>query len=567
MTRLMRIAALAAVVMTAAVGVPAAGADTTWTKVSTDFSANIAIPSLGLTGTTAVVAWTQATGPSTTDLDAVSFTTSPTQDVIGAAQSKVLTGWAQIDYTHALFPAPGGALQLIYNGIHSTTTGDPLNAMATTLRNADGSWAAPFAVSGTSSGPTTAVLSGATPLVAGYATQGIEIFNAAVAHAPGASDYNLQPQIGGCCGYSPRMALDSAGHLWIAWYSNATGATGVYLQQLDPATGAPIGAPALAPNSESSNNNSFGTNLACAATCRVVYGNSPAAGPANTIVSWWPGQAPTTIANLATTGQGAGRVLATAYRADGRLWVAWFDGKTYRATLGDSTGAGGEVQDAGVPKGTEGGAYALNGIAVGDNLLLAANYAWNATGTLPVRDLREHDRSAGAGHQGAGSARRAAAGRPGQDVPHPGAVHGAEGLHGGCAVHAEGRAAHAHRPAALRRHAAPGRHEAGARDARQGRRAQGQEGQDPLLHRRQQGAAAEGAVLDRGRFAGRRDALARLVHAEGREAGAVGARRPHQGLDRAHQVRRAARAQRHSVDARARATASTAVARAYPDPP
>ena len=63
MTRLMRIAALAAVVMAAAVGVPAAGADTTWTKVSTDFNANIAIPSLGLTGTTAVVAWTQADEP------------------------------------------------------------------------------------------------------------------------------------------------------------------------------------------------------------------------------------------------------------------------------------------------------------------------------------------------------------------------------------------------------------------------------------------------------------------------------------------------------------------------
>ena len=126
-----------------------------------------------------------------------------------------------------------------------------------------------------SSDPTTGVLSGTTPLVAGYATQGIEIFNAAVAHAPGVSDFNLQPQIGGCCGYIPRMARDNAGNLWIAWYSNATGATGVYLQQLNPATGAPIGAPALAPNSESSNNNSFGTNLACAATCRVIYGNSP----------------------------------------------------------------------------------------------------------------------------------------------------------------------------------------------------------------------------------------------------------------------------------------------------
>ena len=101
-------------------------------------------------------------------------------------------------------------------------------------------------------------------------------------------------------------------------------------------------------------------------------------------MTWWPGQgAPTTIANLAGTSQGAGRVLTAAYRADGRLWIAWFDGKTYRATLGDATGAGGEAQDAGVPKGSEGGAYALSSLAVGDNLLLAVDYAWNATGTLP----------------------------------------------------------------------------------------------------------------------------------------------------------------------------------------
>jgi hypothetical protein len=378
-----RIAAVAAAMAALAVGSPVAGADTTWTKVSTDFNANIVIPSLGLSGTTAVVAWTQETSPSTSDLNTVSFTTSPTQDVIGPASNKAALAWAQIDFNEALFPAPGGGLQLVFNGIHTIVTGDPLNGMVTTQRNPDGSWAAPFFVTSASSSPSTAVLSGATPLVAGYATQGIEIFNASVAHAPGASDYNLQPQIGNCCGYSPKMALDSAGHLWIAWYSNATGATGMYVQQLDATTGAPIGTPAQAPNSESSNNNSFGAALACAATCRLVYGNSPAAGPADTIVSWWPGGAPTTIANLAGTGQGAGRVITTAYRADGRLWVAWFDGKTYRATLGDATGAGGEAQDAGVPKGTAGGAYALTGMAVGDNLLLAANYAWNATGTLP----------------------------------------------------------------------------------------------------------------------------------------------------------------------------------------
>lgn len=363
------VAALAAMV----VGLPAAGANTTWTKVSTDSNANIVVPSLGLNAGTPVVAWTQQTSPSTTDINTVSFTTSPTQDVIGAVASKAAEGWAQVDFTHALFTPPGGGIALAFSGFHSTNSTDPLIGLFTTVRNADGSWAPPFVVSSSSGDPWSAVSAGGIPWIATSGTVGIELFNGLIAHAPGAFDQNLQTQPG----YQPKLAYDSAGHLWIAWYSNATGATGIYVQQLDPATAAPIGAPARAPGSESVNNNSFGTALTCSATCRLVYGDSPPAGPTDAVVSWWPGQAaPTTVANLAGTGQSAGRVVTAAYRADGRLWVAWWDSKTYRATLGDATGAGGEAQDAGRPKGAPNGSYALAGMAVGDNLLLAANYAW-----------------------------------------------------------------------------------------------------------------------------------------------------------------------------------------------
>ena len=372
-----RIAAVAATLGMMAVGSPTAGADTTWTKISTEYSSNIVVPSLGLAGSTAVVAWTQSTSPSSSDLNAVSFTTSPTQDVIGAAASKAAQGWGEIDYTHALFPAPGGGLQLAFAGIHSTTAGDPLIGLLTTLRSVDGSWAAPV-VLGAGGSPWAGALSGAIPIVATNGSGGINIYVGAVAH-PAGPDQNLQSQIGGCCGYQPKLALDGAGRLWIAWYSNATAGTGLFVQQLDPATGAPASPPTKAPASESAYNNSFGTALTCATTCRLVYGNAPAAGPANAVVSWWPGQsAPTTIANLAGTTQAAGRVVTAAFRADGRLWVAWYDGKTYRASLGDANGAAGPAQDAGVPKGAASGAYALAGIVVGDNLLLAANYAWKA---------------------------------------------------------------------------------------------------------------------------------------------------------------------------------------------
>ena len=377
-----RIAAVAATLALTAVASPVAGADTTWTKISTDYTTNIVVPSLGLVGSTAVVAWTQETSPSSSDLNAVSFTTSPTKDVIGAANSKVAQGWGEIDFTHALFPAPGGSLQLAFAGIHSTASGDPLIGLLTSLRNADGSWAPPFVV-GSGGSPWTGVLSGATPIVATNGSGGINIYTGAVAH-PAGPDQNLQSQLGGCCGYQPKLAFDSAGRLWIAWYSNATAATGLFVQQLDPATGASAGAFTKAPASESAFNNSFGSALTCAATCRLVYGNSPPAGPANAVVSWWPGQsAPTTIANLAGSSQAAGRVLTAAYRADGRLWVAWFDGNTFRASLGDATGSGGQAQDAGTPKGAANGAYALAGMAVGDNLLLAANYLWKPADPAP----------------------------------------------------------------------------------------------------------------------------------------------------------------------------------------
>ena len=89
---LARIAVVTVTLAALVAGAPAAGADTTWTKISTDYNANIVVPSLGLIGTTAVVAWTQQTGPLTADIDTVSFTTSPTQDVIGAASSEGRAG-------------------------------------------------------------------------------------------------------------------------------------------------------------------------------------------------------------------------------------------------------------------------------------------------------------------------------------------------------------------------------------------------------------------------------------------------------------------------------------------
>ncbi len=229
------------------------------------------------------------------------------------------------------------------------------------------------------------MLSGTTPLVAGYATQGIELFNAAVAHAPGASDQNLQPQLGGCCGYVPKMALDSAGHLWIAWYSNATGATGIYVQQLDPTTGAPIGHARAGAQQREHQQQQLrrGPRVRghLSPRLRQLAGGRPG-GHDRLLVA--RAGAPTTIANLA--GDRAGR----RARADGGL-------PRRRPALGRLVRRQDLPRDArrrdrrrrrGAGRGRcrrapRAARYALKGIAVGDNLLLAANYAWAPSAQLP----------------------------------------------------------------------------------------------------------------------------------------------------------------------------------------
>ena len=358
-----RIAAVAAALAALALGAPLAGADTTWTKISTDYNANIVVPSLGLTGSTAVVAWTQETSPSTSDLNAVSFTTSPTEDVIGAVQSKVADGvGADRLHPRALPGArwrPAADLQrhpLDHHGRPAERDGDDAAQRRRQLGGA-------LRRVGRQLRSRRPACSRARPRSSrATRTQGIEIFNAAVAHAPGASDQNLQPQLGGCCGYLPRMALDSAGHLWIAWYSNATGATGDVRAAARPRRPArPWARPRWRPNSESSNNNSFGAAPGVRGDLsRSSTATRPRPARPTRSSPGGPGRrADDDRQPRRRPGRAAAASLTAAYRADGRLWVAWFDGKTYRATLGDASGAGGEVQDAGAPKGTGGGAYAL----------------------------------------------------------------------------------------------------------------------------------------------------------------------------------------------------------------
>ena len=97
------------------------------------------------------------------------------------------------------------------------------------------------------------------------------------------------------------------------------------------------------------------------------------------LVSWWIGEAtPTTIATTSPT-RDAGRVVADAYRSDGHLWVAWWNGKTYSYVLGDANGRRrlGSGRRAAC-RGRRPGAYALTIAPVGDNLLMGVNFNYKS---------------------------------------------------------------------------------------------------------------------------------------------------------------------------------------------
>jgi hypothetical protein len=364
--RFRRVLAAAAAAVLAHTGT--AAADTTWTRISPNFSSNIVEPSLAADGANVVAAWSFQAGPSDARLQAVTFRPSLSGDAVSlAGPVPVVTGWGGIGEAPQLFPKLGGGLQIAFEGFRSTTPGDPFaGKTAIAPRNADGSFGSPVVAGRPYTGLASAILlQDGTQMLSSSHTG-----NALVLRGvdPNQDGVDFSDQFGpGCCSYHARLERDAMSRVWLTWYSNQTGNTGLYVQQVNPQNAAPIGSPQRAPGSESSNNNSFRIPFACAVACRVVYGVD------QRLVSWSPGETASTPVATIPPGQSAGRVVTAAYRSDGRLWVAWFDGTDYRFTLGDEKGAGGTALSAGHPTGP-GSAYALNSIAVPEGLLLAANW-------------------------------------------------------------------------------------------------------------------------------------------------------------------------------------------------
>ena len=361
--------------ITAALLVPAAAvASPGWTRLSPDDLSGIDHASVATQGGRVTAAWPAGSGTALAgSIEFRGFAPTPGASLAGAgAVTVAASGYSSLSQRPALVSADGG-LRVLYGGV--LPDGSSATYLSGPLQEGVGAASAPSRVSGGFVGALDAV-----SLPGGFLLANAEngdlhaVRDAAVTDGP-----DLQRQLGGCCSYHPAVGSDAAGRVWVAWYSNASGHVGIELQQVDPATAAPIGTPALVPLSQSPANNGFHLALVCATACRVVYESQTSPTATYRISSWAPGEAaPTTIS--ASLGISLGTPLTASATADGRLWVAWYEAsvRRYVAELGNARGAGGATIALGHP----GGAIAegdLESTVVGGDLVLVGSVATGAT--------------------------------------------------------------------------------------------------------------------------------------------------------------------------------------------
>jgi hypothetical protein len=358
-------------------GIPAAASAADWTKLGRDNNSSLPVARLALDGTRVIATWlTPAPGGDR----AQAATFAPTLAAAGRLPQVadiVSEVWANLADPLLLGKA-GGGFQVLLSGIHSTTTGDPLNGESFAPRNPDGSFGAPVPT-GIADGAGDAILAvdGATPLFVTSSSGGLRLHRGALQP----SVFDVAAAVGGRfdSDYVPRLGRDGAGRYWLAWYAigSVPRPSGLYIAQVDSATGTLAGPATLAPDSASPSNNSLSIPMACnAQACRLVYHETAANGLTTTgrILTWAPGDTtPTPVLTV-----DAADNLGTAYRGDGRLWIAWFERGTsnsYKFTLGDARGAGGEIGDLGTPpRPAISGGYAISAIDAGANLVLVTNF-------------------------------------------------------------------------------------------------------------------------------------------------------------------------------------------------
>ena len=326
------VAAVAAALLSAA---PAsAGAGGTWTPVTPDYDQNFNL--VGLHRTADGVLHVAAQQHSAANPQHGDFIHVPVSPGGGVGSATVISGDWEGTNSPDITANQSGGLLAIWGGIHTVTTGDPLNNGSFAVSDDSGTaWTVdpggPWPTGGTASGTYVYAAqisagngSDGTPFEA-WSHGGLYVHRGLDPNAP-ISDFNAS--MGGQTTAIPDLALDAgADALWVGWENNLDG-PGVWAQQVDQATGAPVGSPLQMPGSVTTFNGS--------AESIPILGRTPITGrpgrpgvwmaypvgypSANKLVVWKVGETGTT-----TLADGADEIrhVAITSESDGRVIVAW----------------------------------------------------------------------------------------------------------------------------------------------------------------------------------------------------------------------------------------------------
>lgn len=301
-----------------------------WTKIGNP-SANFAQPGLARTadGTLHLV-WVRQNAGNAAAADVVHTAIAPGGTV--GATDVVQSGWASAWPVPDLVPTPDGGLRAFWGGIRSTQSNEEhTNISSATAPSSGSPWTLQAGdvsegAGGSSSSIGAAAAADGTPLFS-WASGGGGFVHRGVSPASANNPFDTPGD--GCCGYYPDLALDEAtGEMWVAWYSNQNDAEGVWVQEIDPATGQVVGAPARMPGSftlyngvEEGSAEIQRTPIAARAGGGVFLAYSSGYPETLRILMWKIG-APEPLVVARVDGSELSNP-AIAADPEGRLWVAW----------------------------------------------------------------------------------------------------------------------------------------------------------------------------------------------------------------------------------------------------
>jgi hypothetical protein len=304
-----------------------------------------------------------------------------------APVNPITTGWAGITSVPDVVTMPDGTLRAFFGGLHSTDSTDPnLNMNTATAPASGASWTVfPGTVvkgdSAYAGDDGAAVGADGTPFLSFGGTGAGAFVHRGL--DPNTPNFPLQSQLGGCCGYSPDVAIDTVtGAPSVAWYSNANDKFGVFTQSLDPGTGQPLGSPALMPGSTTpfngkpaSSQQLTRTPIAARAGGGVFVAYSGGYPTADRVLFWRIGSP---AAETVASHKGSGHIVSLAAAPDGRMWVVWIERgsipRVFAARSNRSAGAFGPVLSAGRPPGGD-SAFKIDANAQTGTLDIVALYS------------------------------------------------------------------------------------------------------------------------------------------------------------------------------------------------